>query len=167
MAEISLQKPLVWFVSANGAHRGGLMTVLLPLYQVATFSSPAEAIQSGGTLPSVIIADELAPPRDGIGCVLLLREPLALRKIPLLFMSARDDAKLQEKAIQSGADRFLLKPYRRSALINAVSAQVNKATEDGWKDLPEFPRTPWRNPSRSFGGSMSAATENSPLISCR
>ena len=140
LGSTSLEKPTVWFVSANGPHRGALMTALLSLYQVATFGTPAEAIQSTAPKPSVLIADELPAPRDGIGCILLLQESAALRGIPLIFMSTRDDPKLLEKVTHLGADWFLLKPYRRSALYEAVSTLANKAIEDGWKKLPEYPR---------------------------
>jgi HD-GYP domain-containing protein (c-di-GMP phosphodiesterase class II) len=163
MEFVSLQKPVVWFVSASGAHRGGVMSVLLPLYQVVTFSSPSDALQSGAAKPAVLIADELAPPRDGIGCILLLRESAPLRGVPLLFMSARDDPKLTDKASQAGADWFLLKPYRRTSLVNAVSALANKAIEDGWRRLPDFSRAALQQSIDVFRSFGSATEGRQPL----
>ena len=42
------------------------------------------------------------------------------RRIPVVFMTARDDEATRQRALKGGAVDFLRKPVRRDALLNAV-----------------------------------------------
>jgi HD-GYP domain-containing protein (c-di-GMP phosphodiesterase class II) len=121
-----------------------MMSVLMPLYHVVTFSTPADALRSieeqEEPVPSVIVAEEMPPPKDGVDVILETRDAKALWTVPFLFVSARPEPKFVEAASKSGADLFLVKPYRKSALINYVSALANKKIEDRWASLPDYPR---------------------------
>jgi FixJ family two-component response regulator len=72
---------------------------------------------------------------DGICCIILdiglpgmsgfeLHRRLAAEpsRMPVVFISARDEAEVENKAAQAGAIAFLRKPFEDDALLNAVQA---------------------------------------------
>ena len=84
--------------------------------------------------------------RDDIGCLILdvrlpgingleLQSQLIAsgsnRRIPVVFMTARDDEATRQRALKGGAVDFLRKPVRREALLKAVhlALQQNDARE--------------------------------------
>jgi len=78
--------------------------------------------------------------RDDIACLLLdIRLPgisgLELQsqltatsnhRIPVVFMTARDDEATRQRALKGGAVDFLRKPVRREALLNAVNLALQQ-----------------------------------------
>ena len=73
--------------------------------------------------------------RDNIACLILdvglpgisglelqsqLTVTVSNHRIPVVFMTARDDEATRQRALKGGAVDFLRKPVRREALLNAV-----------------------------------------------
>jgi len=48
------------------------------------------------------------------------------RRIPVVFMTARDDEATRQRALKGGAVDFLHKPVRREALLNAVHSALQQ-----------------------------------------
>jgi CheY-like chemotaxis protein len=55
-----------------------------------------------------------------------LRKHEILKKIPLILMSADSDEESLKKAVQFGADAYLLKPFKIDNLVNKVTSVVNR-----------------------------------------
>jgi FixJ family two-component response regulator len=95
-------------------------------FAVSTFSSAEEFLQ--------------APPRRDVACLVLdvhlsglsgfeLHERLvaAGQRIPVLFITARDDAPTRERARQAGAVGYLRKPFDDESLLAAVHKAIEQS----------------------------------------
>jgi HD-GYP domain-containing protein (c-di-GMP phosphodiesterase class II) len=135
-------KVLVAVIDASESHRRQVELALVSFYQVATFSNSNEAIAAlHKTMPCAVLVDNTAPPLGGFNCIRTLRSDWAFADVSVIFTSSADDDDLRAAAKECGADAFLAKPYRRSALIRSISQQVNKAVERKWETLPSLQRT--------------------------
>jgi FixJ family two-component response regulator len=88
-------------------------------FRAAAFES-AERFLTSGQLQetSCLIADVQMPGMNG----LQLQRKLAAtgRAIPIIFITAYDDRKTRERAIQGGAAAFLAKPFNDEQLLQTI-----------------------------------------------
>ena len=92
-------------------------------YEVSTFSSADEFLESDGTeRPDCLVADVRMPGKTGFD----LQEHLVARgtDLPVIFISAHDDAATVAQAMKAGAVRFLAKPMDADALLDAVAYAI-------------------------------------------
>jgi len=106
-----------------------LLTIFLrdQPYDLHTYSSGVELLNVYKEVkPDLIISDINMPQLDGID---LLKE---IRKndffIPLLFSTSNQIDDRLEKALQKGADGYLLKPYFRDDLLTAIRQAILSAS---------------------------------------
>jgi DNA-binding response OmpR family regulator len=76
--------------------------------------------------PALFILDLMLPGMDGFELCRRIRAQLSLRDIPILVLSARTGVEDRERALKSGAQTYMTKPFTRSALIAAVRALVGR-----------------------------------------
>ncbi|MCO5169930.1 MAG: response regulator [Planctomycetes bacterium] len=101
--------------------------------------------------PDVIISETVLPRVDGISLLLKLRREPATQHVPLIFVSARTDAGLLNKALKLGAKDVIAKPVNFDVLIAKLrtlasgamaAAQKSGAASGGVQgDLAEMPLT--------------------------
>lgn len=101
--------------------------------------------------PDVIISETVLPRLDGISLLLKLRRDAATQQIPLIFVSARTDAALLNKALKLGAKDVIAKPVNFDILVaklrtlasGAVAAAQRSGAAQGavQGDLAEMPLT--------------------------
>lgn len=100
-------------------------------YDVHVVLDGREALEKAETLqPDLIIVDVILPGMSGLKvCEALKRNP-ATADIPLLVFSVLD---VRDRALEAGADAFLLKPIDQVSLIGAVKDLLTrpKDTETG------------------------------------
>ena len=118
-------------------------------YQVLRASDGQEAllhIQQG--IPDMAVLDVMLPDRSGLELCRYLR---ILGEIPILFLSARDALEDKVQGFESGADDYLVKPFKFKELVVRVRALLRrrKAVESHleYGDLRLEPST--RNFTRS------------------
>src|SRR5579862_5744847 len=70
--------------------------------------------------PVVFILDLMLPEVDGFQLCCRIREHETLKKIPILILTARTEAADRKRAMESGADVYMTKPFKLSELIAAV-----------------------------------------------
>ncbi len=113
----------------------------MSLYRVNEYPDAEQALQGmSAAPPSVILIDEQTAPRGGCEFIARLKRIPALAHIPTVLTSRHEASVLVEALRQCGADGCLTKPFRRSALIKAVTALINKHVEASWENLPEHER---------------------------
>ena len=120
------------------------------------YSSGRDFLENGATRnPDCLILDVQMPGMSGTE----LRDRLNARPrhIPVVFITAHDDAAAREKALGGGAVAHLYKPFSDAELLEAVAAALKNAPdgaemmEDGQQRdevgcRPENRRNPvWRN----------------------
>jgi CheY-like chemotaxis protein len=72
--------------------------------------------------PDLILLDVEMPFMTGLEFVKALREDPAVREIPVVFISSRDDC--EDRAKQLGARAFLQKPVRADHLLATIAGHV-------------------------------------------
>ena len=73
--------------------------------------------------PDVVLLDLMLPGTDGID---LMRRILAVRDIPVIFLSAYDQVQLIERAFEMGAVDYIVKPFAPTELAARVKAALRK-----------------------------------------
>ena len=91
---------------------------LVEKYNVAVVENGKDGFQEAiKRIPNLIISDIMMPKQDGFElCQQLKSHPLT-DHIPVIMLSARSDEQSRIKAMQSGADGYLTKPYNDDELL--------------------------------------------------
>ena len=77
------------------------------------------------SLYDLIISDIMMPEVDGFEFARTVRQ--ANKRIPILFMSARDDLPAKQKSFQLGIDDYMVKPFELDELVLRVGALLRRA----------------------------------------
>ena len=86
-----------------------------------------EAVALAGRLrPDAIVMDVKMPRLDGIAAA---RRIQAERPVPIVMLTAYDDAELVARAADAGVQGYLVKPFREEDLLPAVSAALARHEE--------------------------------------
>jgi CheY-like chemotaxis protein len=95
---------------------------------VATESDPLRMMQAIDAFqPDVLLLDMYMPGCTGPELAALLRARDSYRCLPILFLSAEDDAQKQHDALEMGGDDFLHKPILPKSLISMVNLHASRA----------------------------------------
>jgi diguanylate cyclase (GGDEF)-like protein len=76
--------------------------------------------------PELILVDMYMPEVSGEEVATVLRQQEALVSIPIVILSAKDDADKQDMAMGRGADDFLVKPIRPELLVSSVKGRIER-----------------------------------------
>jgi HD-GYP domain-containing protein (c-di-GMP phosphodiesterase class II) len=130
-------KHLIAIVDANAQHRSMVADALLSFYTVNPYDNSANAI-SGMLLarPKLILVGHQVGMSSGANFVRDLRKEKMLSEIPVILIVDSQDFRVVDAMRALGINDYLVKPYYRSALINAISKQLNGQVEHSWQDLP-------------------------------
>jgi FixJ family two-component response regulator len=84
----------------------------------------AEALLEAGaaTHASCVVSDQTLPAMSGLELLAVLRSRGVC--VPLILITAHDSPVMRERATREGAQAYLAKPFRGTALIAAVSAAI-------------------------------------------
>ena len=109
--------PLISIIDDDDSLRRALVRLIRSLgYDVRGFGSAEEFAESGATEKfACIITDIQMPGMSGIE----LKQLLSTRDctVPVIMITARHEAGLEEKALAAGAACFLRKPFEADVLI--------------------------------------------------
>jgi len=90
-------------------------------YEVLQAGSGAEALEMARQQqPDVILLDVMMPDMDGVDLCTTLKNDPHTRDIPVVMVTAVDDAQAKLRALRAGADEFLSKPINEMALLARV-----------------------------------------------
>ncbi|MEL6979858.1 MAG: PleD family two-component system response regulator [Pseudomonadota bacterium] len=94
-------------------------------YSVVTAQSGAEALQvARAEQPDLILLDVMMPGMDGFECCRRLKADPALASIPVVMVTALDQARDRVAGLEAGADDFLTKPPHDLALFARVRSSL-------------------------------------------
>ena len=96
-------------------------------HTVRTASNGREALHAiQATVPDLVLLDVMMPDIDGFGVLSQVRSARATAELPVIMVTANEDANARLRAIDLGADDFVNKPFRikdLQARIDSVMAQ--------------------------------------------
>ncbi|GGJ88444.1 DNA-binding response regulator [Pilimelia anulata] len=115
-------------VEDDPAIRGTLMRALHDLGHAVRSASTA---MSGLDLalaepPDLVVLDLGLPDRDGVELLRMLR---AVSRVPVIVATARDDEADIVRALDAGADDYVVKPFRAAQLDARVRAVLRRAAD--------------------------------------
>lgn len=77
-------------------------------------------------LPDLILCDIMMPELDGYGVLYMLSKFEKTRQIPFIFLTAKSERHDMRKAMEMGADDYLVKPFDDIELLNAIESRLRK-----------------------------------------
>ena len=98
-------------------------------YGVAEYSNGEEAWAAfGAGIPDLLVLDIMMPRMDGIE---LCRRVRALRsRVPIIFLSSRDDEIDRVLGLESGGDDYVCKPFGMRELLARIRAALRRAAPE-------------------------------------
>ncbi|EIJ43921.1 PAS domain S-box [Beggiatoa alba B18LD] len=76
-------------------------------------------------IPDLILLDIMMPEMDGFETCLKLKENPALKNVPIIFLTAKDDTEDILKGFQLGAADYITKPFNSAVLLARVATHIN------------------------------------------
>ncbi|MFN2460497.1 MAG: response regulator [Candidatus Velthaea sp.] len=93
----------------------------LPDVEPVCFTSPVEALAWAHTNdPAVVVFDYNMPTMDGLEFFGRLRNMRGKEHVPVIMVTADADLGIRLRALEMGADDFLMKPYRTAEVRECV-----------------------------------------------
>ncbi len=113
-------------VDANSSNRRSVRSSLADLeYEVIEATTTSEAIAAiSSERIDLVVIDLLVPEIGGIELCLLLKNANATQFLPVFVLSSSDDLEAEIRAIEAGADEFLVGTLRGRALRARVQSSL-------------------------------------------
>ena len=97
-------------------------------HAVRATSDAAEGIRAVlAERPDLILSDIAMPYLDGMELLRALRSDPMTMRIPVIFLTGRDDDETLVKAHQLGVDDFLTKPIQAEDLLSAIDKVLKRS----------------------------------------
>jgi CheY-like chemotaxis protein len=117
-------KKTIMIVDADASMRSRLRAGLEGFYDVIEAKDGMEAVEMAGKIqpPAMIVSDVVMPRVDGFTLAKILRGNPVMKKVPIMFVSARNSPQDVTQALMLGACQYVLK----STPISDIVAKIRK-----------------------------------------
>jgi DNA-binding response OmpR family regulator len=121
--------PVVMVIDDDPEIRGLLVRALGVTHTVYEAGDGKEAWAMLGAMPApdAIVCDIMMPGLDGLTLAQHLRKDPALKRVPLLFLTARSAPLDVIAGINVGARHYVTKPFKVSDLVAKVTAMTSRS----------------------------------------
>lgn len=79
--------------------------------------------------PDLILLDIMMPKMDGLEVLEVIRSDDNLKRIPVIFLTARGDEKTEVEGLNRGGDDYITKPISTVKLISRIKAVLRRVDE--------------------------------------
>ncbi|MEO1021284.1 MAG: response regulator transcription factor [Bacteroidota bacterium] len=79
--------------------------------------------------PDLVLLDIMMPKMDGLEAVEVMRADDDLKRIPIIFLTARSDEKTEVEGLNKGGDDYITKPISTTKLISRIKAVMRRFEE--------------------------------------
>lgn len=113
-------------------------------YNILSATSGREALDiAAREKPDLVLLDVMMPEMDGFEVAQRLRADAVLNEIPIIFLTALDDAQSVVKGFQMGGNDFVSKPFRKEELLIRIHHQLSlvAAKRIIWQQTEELKKT--------------------------
>ena len=93
-------------------------------FEVRTGTNGAQALQNAKEDIDLILLDVMMPDIDGFETCRRLKSCEATREIPVIFLSALQDAEIKASGFEAGGVDYVSKPFDRRELLARVNAHI-------------------------------------------
>ncbi len=124
-----MERPVVFVVDDDESVRRSLKRLMKSVgFDVRVFTSAKDFLEQGcQNVPGCLILDVRMPGIDGLELQEKLRASGS--QMPIIFITAHEDDKAQERATRMGAVAFLQKPFEDQVLLDAIYSALPKSSE--------------------------------------
>ena len=77
--------------------------------------------------PDLIVTDLMMPKMDGLALVKKLKSHTATRQIPVIMLTAREEADAEVAGIDAGANDYLIKPVDPKRFVSRINRLLRQA----------------------------------------
>lgn len=106
-------------------------------YVVETLNDPNRSIGLARTfLPDLVVLDVMMPDLSGIQICRMLRADPKLKKVPVIFLTAKTEEADRIQGLETGADDYLCKPFSTKELALRIQSILRRVSDGA----PETPR---------------------------
>jgi two-component system, NtrC family, sensor kinase len=105
-------------------------------YKILTALNGEEAIKLARHQPDLILLDVMMPGLDGIKTCRILKEDSGTEDIPIIFLSALEDAESRTQGLEAGGVDFVSKPFNGRELLARVRTHLT--IKDQERQLKEY-----------------------------
>jgi len=99
-------------------------------FQVETLNDPNGSIGIARTfLPDLVILDVMMPDLNGLQICRMLRADPKLKKVPVIFLTAKAEETDRIQGLETGADDYVCKPFSTKELVLRVQSILRRLTE--------------------------------------
>ena len=124
-------------VDDNLTNLTALKNILKPLYEVYTVSSAAKMFELLAKIkPNLILLDVEMPDLNGYEAAKFLKNNMDYQSIPIIFVTAKDDADSEMEGLSLGAVDYIYKPYAAPLLLKRI--ETHMSLEEHKKELQEL-----------------------------
>lgn len=96
-------------------------------YEVFTAASGKNALEMVEKFAfDLVLLDIMMPETDGFQVSKMLRDNQKSQRLPVVFVTAKDDSQAMQEGFRSGGTVFLSKPFTARQLLGVVRALVHK-----------------------------------------
>ena len=79
--------------------------------------------------PDLVLLDIMMPNMDGMKVLEIMRDDERLKRIPIIFLTARGDEKTEVEGLNKGGDDYITKPISTTKLISRIKAVLRRFEE--------------------------------------
>ena len=76
--------------------------------------------------PNLVLLDIMMPKMDGLEAVEIMRKDDDLKRIPIIFLTARSDENTEIEGLNKGGDDFITKPISTTKLVSRIKAVMRR-----------------------------------------
>ncbi len=106
-------------------------------FQVETVNDPNGSIGAARSfVPDLVILDVMMPDLNGIQICRMIRADPKLKRVPVIFLTAKAEENDRIQGLELGADDYICKPFSTKELILRVQSIIRRSTEA----VPEEPK---------------------------
>ncbi len=106
-------------------------------FQVETVNDPNGSIGAARSfVPDLVILDVMMPDLNGIQICRMLRADPKLKKVPVIFLTAKAEENDRIQGLEMGADDYICKPFSTKELVLRVQSIIRRLSEA----VPEEPK---------------------------
>ena len=104
-----------------------LIGILLRSYDLSEAQDGKEALEMiRESQPDLVLLDDMMPKLTGLDVIEAVRGDPMIASIPIILVSAKGQQAEIERGLQSGATRYLVKPFESQALRASVAEVLQK-----------------------------------------